>query len=679
MVVAPDWVTLRILVDGEPFAPWDWTIEEHVRRLDLADMVLRRTLVCVDPRGRRLRLESERFVSLAEPHLGVSRVRLGVESGACRIEVVAGACARKTGGGAPRVEPVAAGTTRDVDLLHTRTRGGRVRVDVGHALVARVGDERAASERRVEEDFSGRSVEADLDAGEALALDRFIAIYTEREERSPAAAAAETAAAARGRGYEGALAAHRAAWAARWRDADVRIDGDGRDQLGVRFAIAQLMAAAPAPETRASIGAKALTGPGYGGHVFWDTDVFLMPFYSLVMPDVARRVLEYRVHHLPAAIARAEAAGLRGAWFAWEDAASGDDVTPTSLVGPGGRTLAVLTGLQEIHVVPDIAWAVDAYLRATGDDAFLAEGGAALIVEAARFCASRAIETERGFEIHDVIGPDELHEGVSNSAYTNVLSAWTLRRAARLVADGAPAGVRVDDDEPRRWREVADRMWVSRTDDGLLEEHEGFMRLPVAHRRPHDRAELAWQRDRQEWRDVKQADVVMLMAMLPREYDEDTRLAHYRLYEPLTLHLSSLSEAVHSLVARQVGLEEEADEYLQRAVAIDLDDSRGNRADGIHMATQGGIWQAVVVGCAGVRAGEDALELEPRLPAAWKVLRCRIRYRGAGVGICLRHDELLVEADDRPVPVVVGGQRVEAAPGAPARFAPDGRRWRRAA
>ena len=167
-----------------------------------------------------------------------------------------------------------------------------------------------------------------------------------------------------------------------------------------------------------------------------------------------------------------------------------------------------------------------------------------------------------------VIGPDELHEDVDNSAYTNYLGAWTMRWAAELVDAGVTAAP--EPGEPARWRDLADRMVILRTPDGLMEQSEGFLSLPLAGSDPADRAEMAWQRDRMEWRDVKQADVVMLMALLEREFSVEERRGSYDLYEPLTRHLSSLSEAVHSLVARRVGLDAAADDYFTRAVAIDL-------------------------------------------------------------------------------------------------------------
>ena len=678
LTVIADWTHTRIEIEGRSFRPWDWEITTHRRRLDLHTMALERTLRCVDPDGRRLRLESHRLVSLARRHLGAIRLRLVLEDGpAARVRLYAGVHTDEQQRPLPHVEVVAAGRADGVDLLHTRTPGGRVAVDVGLAVTARFGGAEIATERTVEEDGCGRWAEAELEPGDELEIDRFVAVYTERERALPAVEAEREAREAAALGWDSVVAEHGDAWGVAWDRSDVEVEGAASGvQVGIRFAIAQLIAVAPTADGRCSIAAKGLTGAGYKGHVFWDTDVFLMPFYAAALPEVARRLLEYRLHTLPAAMRHAEDAGLAGAWFAWESAASGEDVTPSFVTGPGGRRLEVLTGHREIHVVADIAWSVDTYVRWSGDDRFLDEGGAEIVLQAARFFATRAEETPRGFEIRHVIGPDELHEDVSNSAFTNVMAAWTLRRAAQL-ADARRAKATLG--EPGRWREIADRMLVLRTADGLLEEFEGFLSLPLPPDERAGRDELAWQRDRMQWRDVKQADVVMLMALLEPDFTPEERLGNYHLYEPLTRHLSSLSDAVHSLVARKLAQHREADRYLERAFQIDLDDSRGNRAEGLHMATQGGIWQAVALGCAGVRAGADALELDPRLPPGWRRLSFRISYHGTPLIVTLTPDEMVIEARTASIAVRVGDLEAVVEAGTPLRLARGAEGWRAAA
>jgi trehalose/maltose hydrolase-like predicted phosphorylase len=678
LVVIADWTHTDIAIDGRGLRPWEYDDVAHRRRLDLHPMLLDRTLRFTDPHGSRLRLESRRLVSLARRHLGAIRQRLVLEDGPpVRIRIHAGVRAQEGQGPLPHVEVVAAGRSDGVDLLHTRTPGGRVAVDVGIAVAARHDGAEVETEREVDTDGCGRAVEIELLPGEELLIDRFVSVFTERERPLPAVDAEREAREAADLGWDAVLAEHADAWRAAWGRCDVEVAGAaGGVQVGIRFAIAQLIAVAPTQDARCSIAAKGLTGSGYKGHVFWDTDVFLMPFYAAALPEVARRILEYRLHTLPAALRHAEDAGLFGAWFAWESAASGEDVTPDFVVGPGGRRLEVFTGRREIHVVADIAWAVDRYVRWSGDDRFLDEGGAELILQAARFFASRAEETSRGYEIRHVIGPDELHEDVSNSAFTNTMAAWTLRRAAEL-ADGHRAKSTLG--EPGRWRQIADRLVVLHTPDGLIEQHEGFLELPLPPEERAGRDELAWQRDRMQWRDVKQADVVMLMALLEPQFTPEQRRGNYELYEPLTRHLSSLSEAVHSLVGRRLGMHREADSYLRRAFAIDIEDSRGNRAEGLHMATQGGLWQAVAIGCTGMRAGDTELELDPHLPPGWRRLVLRAAFRGAPLILTLTPDEIEIEVRSGTVSIRVGSVTETVAAGAPLRLARAADGWRAAA
>jgi trehalose/maltose hydrolase-like predicted phosphorylase len=678
LVVIADWTHTGIEIEGRELRPWERGDVTHRRRLDLHSMLLDRTLRLTDADGRRLRLESRRLVSLARRHLGAIRQRLVLEDGpSARIRIHAGVRAQEGQGPLPHVEVVAAGHSDGVDLLHTRTPGGRVAVDVGIAVAARHEGEPIETVREVDADGCGRTVDIELLPGETLEVDRFVGVFTERERPLPAVEAEREAREAAALGWDAVVAEHAEAWRAAWGRCDVEVTGAGGGaQVGIRFAIAQLIAVAPTQDGRCSIGAKGLTGSGYKGHVFWDTDVFLMPFYAAALPEVGRRLLEYRLHTLPAALRHAEDAGLSGAWFGWESAASGEDVTPDFVVGPGGRRLDVFTGKREIHVVADIAWSVDRYVRWSGDDRFLDEGGAELIMQAARFFATRAQETPRGYEIRHVIGPDELHEDVSNSAFTNTMAAWTLRRAAEL-ADAHRAKSTLG--EPGRWRQVADGLVVLHTPDGMIEQHEGFLELPLPPEERAGRDELAWQRDRQQWRDVKQADVVMLMALLEPQFTPEERRGNYELYEPLTRHLSSLSEAVHSLVARRLGMHREADSYLRRAFAIDIDDSRGNRAEGLHMATQGGIWQAVAVGCTGMRAGASELELDPHLPPGWRRLVLRTTFRGAALIVTLTPDQIEVEARSGAVDVRIGELTETVTPEAPLRLARDGGGWRAAA
>ncbi len=461
------------------------------------------------------------------------------------------------------------------------------------------------------------------------------------------------------------LARHRRAWRERWLDADVVVDGDPQAQRDLRFALYHLMIAGDPESDRASIGARSLSGPGYRGHVFWDTEIFVLPFFIWTHPATARALLAYRHRTLPAARAKAARLGYEGALYAWESADTGEETTPEFVWLPDGTRLTILTGVQEHHIAADVAWAVWQYWQVTGDDGFVEDMGAEIVVETARFWASRAVPGDDGrLHIREVIGPDEYHEGIDDNAYTNVLAGWNLRAAVTLCARfpevAARLGVTTGDRE--RWLNVADGLAVLFDQETrLYEQFEGFFALENI--RAVDEAprpftgEMVVGVDRlRRTQVVKQADVLMLGVLLPDLFGPQVLEANYRYYEPRTSHGSSLSPAIHALVAARVGDLDDAAAYFELAGGVDLDNRMGNAADGVHIATMGGLWQAAVFGFGGVRADGDAVRIDPRLPPAWDGLTFPIRWRGSRILIDIRGDAMTLDLDG-PAAVAVGPGR----------------------
>jgi trehalose/maltose hydrolase-like predicted phosphorylase len=461
-------------------------------------------------------------------------------------------------------------------------------------------------------------------------------------------AATDLLAAAERTGYEGLLAEHRARWAARWDQADVVVEGDPQLQSAIRLALFHLMASV-ADTGEAAVGARGLSGPGYRGHVFWDSDVFVLPFLAATHPAAARAMLEYRVRRLPQAREAAARSGRHGARFPWEGAADGFDVTPSHMELPTGEVLRVRTGEYEEHIVADVAWAAACYLDWTGDEAFAAGPARELFVETARYWASRIrVDGEGKAHIFGVIGPDEYHELVDDNVYTNVMARWNLRRGAESVADRS---------EREHWLRLADAL-VDGYDpaSGVYEQFAGFYRLEplvvadVAPRRPIA-ADLLLGRDRTSAAQVvKQADVLMLHHLVPDEVEPGSLLPNLDFYEPRTAHGSSLSPAIHASLHARAGQFGDALAALRLAARIDLDDLTGTTASGVHLATMGGLWQALAFGFAGIRVRGDRLTVEPRLPAEWTALEVRLRFRGsplrlriAGGGVELESRELALK------------------------------------
>jgi trehalose/maltose hydrolase-like predicted phosphorylase len=444
-------------------------------------------------------------------------------------------------------------------------------------------------------------------------------------DSDPAGARAALAAADEA-GFERLLREQRKAWAGRWTAADIVLEGDPELQKTARFALFHLMASV-GDRGEAALGARGLSGPAYGGHVFWDSDVFVLPFLAATHPAAARAMLEYRVRRLPAAREAARALGRAGARFAWESAADGRDVTPPSARLATGELVPIRTGELEEHIVGDVAWAAACYLDWTGDKAFAAGPGRELLVETARYWASRVRYGRDGrAHIYGVIGPDEYHEPVDDNAFTNVLARWNLRHAA--------AQPDIDPVARRKWLATADAL-VDGYDraSGIYEQFAGFFELEplvieeLAPRRPIA-ADLLLGAERTARAQVlKQADVLMLHHLLPDEVAPDSLVPNLDFYEPRTAHGSSLSPAIHAGLLARAGRYRSALAALRLAARLDLDDLTGSTAGGLHIATMGGLWQALAFGFAGVRPRGERLLVEPRLPTDWNALELGLRFR----------------------------------------------------
>jgi trehalose/maltose hydrolase-like predicted phosphorylase len=450
--------------------------------------------------------------------------------------------------------------------------------------------------------------------------------------------------AARAAGVNALHRSHREQWAQRWRDADICIRGDDELLRNVRFSLFQLMGAV-GTEGEAALGARGLSGDGYRGHVFWDSDVFVLPFLAATCPAAARSMLEYRVRRLGAAMEQARALGLEGAKFPWESASSGREITPPSVTGPRGEIVRVRTGEMEDHIVADVAWAACRYVDWTGDETFRRGPLLRLLVETARYWASRIeCDADGSAHIRHVIGPDEYHEDVDDNAFTNVMARWNLRAAV------ARATTECDESEARRWGALADALVDGLDRQSLVyEQFSGFSQLaPFPLRETYGSAPFAADSvigfDRiQALQVLKQADALMLQLLVPGEVAPGSLRPNLDRYLPFTAHGSSLSPAVHAALLARLSRYPEALELLRLAARIDIDDVSKTSAHGLHVATMGGVWLAMAEGFAGIQADGDGLCIRPRLPDAWEALTVHLVYRGQRVRLQIEAEEVKVD------------------------------------
>lgn len=627
LVSGPQWTGLRPRIGNEALDLDLGDTLEHRRLLDLRNGMVFRFWRQRLHSGVEATFRSVRYASLADRGIMVLEATLDAASGRVRLA-----------NGIP--PPPDSGAVERVDT----------RLDPGRTVVSLWGRGGGAATFAVQ-----------TDAREGY-VGRVVAVAGSLDADAPLDEAVRALEATRNVGLSELRDRHREAWAARWRDADVVIDGDLELQRAFRFALYHLISSADPESDVASVGARGLSGPGYKGHVFWDTEVFILPFYAYTHPETARALLAYRYRTLDAARSRATANGYRGAMFAWESADTGEDVTPTEGIMPDGRRIPILTGQQEHHISADVAWAVWRYWEASGDDEFLAGMGAEIVIETARFWASRArLGDDDRYHIDDVIGPDEYHEGIDDNAFTNILARWNIERALEVEAV-------LRDIEPARWTELERRLdlgadefaaWRAVADglvDGfdpetrLYEQFAGFFELEdvravdVAQRPFAGDVVLGVERVNGAQL-VKQADAIMLGHMLPELVSGAVAEANYRYYEPRTSHGSSLSPAFHAAVAARVGRLDDAVAYSRMAAAIDLGNGMGNAAQGVHVATMGGLWQAAAMGFGGLWASRRAVHLDPVLPEAWRELRFPVRWHGTRVEVAVTAEVLTLDID----------------------------------
>ncbi len=596
-------------------------------RLDLRHGVLERTVEATDGST----LVEHRFVSAADPMIGVQRIRRLGPSGHEGEQV------RDCDSTPP--------AARDLEWSRVETA---VRIDDEWCSTAIVSCD-AHVEARADGDHDHVRIAAVASGGpdvEAEARRRVLM--------------------ARRRGIPELERAHRRVWRRRWAGADTEFDGDRELERSVRFATYRLLELecpdVPVDESNTpaelALGARGLTGTAYRGHVFWDTDVFALPALSSLAPATARRLLDYRWNRLGTAVARARAEGRPGARFPWESATTGLEVTPTEMIGLDGRPIEILTGKLELHITADIAWAIWNHVNWSGDERYLATRGLRLLVEAARYWTARVeLDGDGSVHVRDVIGPDEYHVHVDDNTFTNVMIRHNLEIAARVAARFEA----VDASERARWLDLADAL-VDGFDraTGRYEQFTGYFALDDVLATgiappPMSADALVGTDVIRRIQVIKQPDVLMAYHLVPHLMDGASLDANIDHYHPRTAHGSSLSPAIAAACLFRARRTEDAMRWLRLAADLDLCDVTGTTPGGLHLATIGGVWQAVTYGVLGIRARESDLLLDPVVPDELGRVSHRFGYRRRVVTVEVDGDHATIESSG-PVTITVAGE-----------------------
>ncbi|MGH8931854.1 MAG: glycoside hydrolase family 65 protein [Egibacteraceae bacterium] len=637
---------IRLLVDDEPFDVRYGVLGAHERMLDFRAGTLTRRAEWTSPAGRGIRLETVRLVSLTQRAVAAicytvepvaSPLRLVVQS-----ELVANEPLPKAARD-PRVaavlesplvgeEHVASGT--GALMVHsTRHSGLRIAAGMQHVIDS---PGESAIEANSLPDVARVTVATRLRPGQTLRIVKLLAYGWSSRRSRPAVhdQVAAALAAARLTGWEGLLAEQRAYLDRFWEDADVEVDGDAEVQQAVRFALLHTLQAGARAEQR-PIPAKGLTGTGYDGHTFWDTETFVLPVLTYTRPHAAADVLRWRRLTLPSALARAEQLGLRGAAFPWRTIRGQE----CSGYWPAGTAA--------FHINADIAHAVVCYLDATEDQRFEADVGLELLVETARLWHSLGhYDAEGRFRIHGVTGPDEYSAVADNNVYTNLMAQQNLQAAAEVAArqPARATELGVTAEEAAAWQAAANAMLVPYDERlGVHPQSEGFT--------DHAQWDFAATRtdqyplllhfpyfDLYRKQVVKQADLVLAMHLRGDAFTPDEKARNFAYYEPLTVRDSSLSACSQAVIAAEVGHLDLAYDYLGETALVDLHNLKHNTGDGLHLASLAGTWVALVAGFGGMRARAGRLSFAPRLPHGITRLAFRMRYRSRRVAVTVTAD-----------------------------------------
>lgn len=651
LVNLPDWMDVEISVNGTPFRLDQGEIVHFSRTLDVQRGILQRDVRWRAPDQTLLDLHFERIICHNNDHIGLSCILITLVSEPdtvtepVEVTIKSGINGNIANQNLLHWNHLAQGD----DFLLSETRQTGIQLATAMRVVSSAPAHSCQNCPNHPRTISTQT----LAVGQTMQVDKQVAFVSSRDD---GLRDADLIAAARQHAnacdYDSLRDGHIAAWRNVWATGDIEISGDDEAQIAVRHALYQLHVAAPQHDQRVSMGAKTLSGYGYRHHVFWDNEIFVIPYFTYTHPHLAKNMLLYRYHTLNGARKKAAGNGFEGAQFAWESAETGEEMTPTWVPHFSDKTklVRIWTGDIQIHISADIAYALRQYHTVTGDNTFMRDYCAEIILETARFWGSRVEREESAdghrYAIRDVIGPDEYHDHVDNNTFTNRMCQWHLEYAFDILdwlQTNYPAkhqqlitDLPITENTLAHWQDVIDNLILHfDPDTKLMTQFDDFFErkyidLSEYEGRTESMQVILGIEGANEAQVLKQADVVMLMCLHRDDYDAQTWAVNYDTYMPRTDHSygSSLSPSFHAWAAAEMNRIDDAYDHFMLAARADISNIRGNANDGIHAASAGGLWQAAVFGFAGLRLTPDGYTLNPRLPKHWTRLAFTILHNG---------------------------------------------------
>ncbi|WP_221638056.1 glycoside hydrolase family 65 protein [Listeria booriae] len=634
VINALNFIGIDVTIDGETLDLFVDETADFALELDMETGILRRSFQ-VKKNGKSFLVETERFLSIVKQELCLIRYHVTALDAEAEIVLTPYVDGNVTNEDANYDEmfwlEVAQDATENKATIVTKTIENNF--DIPRFTIAASMENRTENAKEATAEAKKLYVENkyrfQVAKGETAKLEKRVAVATSRDyaEHELAGASEQFLANVAELDYEALRKEHAVAWQTRWQKADVLISGDDSAQQGIRFNIFQLFATYYGEDARLNIGPKGFTGEKYGGATYWDTEAFALPLYlSLADKEVSRNLLQYRHDQLDGAKVNAGKIGMKGALYPM--------VTFTGIECHNEWEIT----FEEIHRNGAIAHAIYNYTNYTGDTTYLVNDGIDVLTEISRFWADRVHMSERldKYMIHGVTGPNEYDNNVSNNWYTNYIATWTLRYTIESLQQIAPAKreeLQITDAEIDHWQDIIDNMYFPYDEKWqIFVQHDTFLDKEL---RSTDTLTDADKPINQNWSwdkilrscFIKQADVLQGIYTFGDEFDFETKQRNFEFYEPLTVHESSLSPAVHTVLAAEIGREDKAVELYNRTARLDLDNYNNDTEDGLHITSMAGSWIAIVQGFAGMRTFNGRLAFAPFLPKTWDKYAFKINYR----------------------------------------------------
>lgn len=680
---AADMTEMVFTLNNTPFQLTTGEILYFERTLNLKNAELSRHIHWRSPNGEEYKLTFSRFVSLADKHIIAQKVSITPLNSELTLKLNSGINGQITNTGTQHFKE---GVMRlyDQKIMKLEAQTVESNIDFAHftrhefTLNKKVFIPKNTifmDRRKIFTMFEAEKIQKN----ETITIEKVSGVYTSRDKDwQNVDNALERF--AKAENYDALFLAHQNTWEKNiWQQYPIQIEGVDFDQLAIRFAIYHLTCMTPAHDNRMNIGAKGLSGEGYKGHAFWDTEIFVLPFFTTSNPKIARQLLEYRSLSISGAAQKAKDNNYEGAMFPWESAWLDDgEVTPVWGAADiiTGEPTKIWSGFIEQHITADIAFAVWQYYQFTGDQDFMEKHGYELIFATAVFWQSRLEKKGDRYEITGVVGPDEYKEHIDNNAFTNYMAHWNLEKAIhyyKLLQKEHPTlleslSAKWDlNNNFKKWQEKSAKLYLPQPNSNLIiPQDDTYLSKKVidltSYKESSQVGKLFLEYNLEQVNNMqvtKQADVMILLYLLENKFSPEVKQANWNYYEPKTLHDSSLSRATHSILASDLGDKNLAYSLFEKASRIDLGQNMQSSDAGIHSASIGGIWQVVVNGFGGVRMLDGKLYLHPNLPKKWTELKFPIYWKGSRLLIHItQHTVKITNTSNKAVSLTVGDKEV---------------------